>query len=423
MAMATDKKRYWYIHGQAYDLQNFIHQHPGGRDALLMSRGLNCTGLFETYHFKNRPPDAILAKYRVAIDTSSFTEADKKELFEDKFLFEPNGFYADVKNRVRKYFDENHIYPKGSSFYIGVMLLQLISILVGLYYAFFVGNLYIAAIWGLIKGVTAVTTGHSLSHFAMFAGQWNQTIFRFGSPLVLSNPAIWNTSHVISHHVYTLTKDDLQDNYPLKRVQPIMPHLFFHRYQHYYIWIVYAIGLPIWTFVDFLGCFPTLFTGKHEMRYFEIAQRVENLFVYSLNLFFTVALPFFIHDFYKALALSFVSNFVASMVVVVQISVNHEVKDTMNKLPDHKIDFGVHQTLTSHNYAVPSKLFLHLSGGLNLQVEHHLFPSLHYAHYYDIAPIVKQACKDWNLPYNESASIWEAVSKHYELLKFNSTPN
>lgn len=184
------------------------------------------------------------------------------------------------------------------------------------------------------------------------------------------------------------------------------------------------------------------------MRYFELAQRIENLIAFSLNLVFTVGLPFFIHDFYKydhclihsnmirAATLAFISNFVASMIVVVQISVNHEVKDTMNKLPGHKIDFGEHQALTSHNYAVQSKLFLHLSGlqlvihfpykqlgGLNLQVEHHLFPSIHYAHYYNIAPIVKQACKDWNLPYNESASIWEAVRKHYELLKFNSTPN
>lgn len=84
MAHLSEKKRYWYIHGQAYDLQNFINQHPGGRDALLMSRGLNCTGLFETYHFKNRPPDALLAKYRVAIDTNTFSEAERKELLEDK---------------------------------------------------------------------------------------------------------------------------------------------------------------------------------------------------------------------------------------------------------------------------------------------------------------------------------------------------
>jgi len=109
------------------------------------------------------------------------------------------------------------------------------------------------------------------------------------------------------------------------------------------------------------------------------------------------------------------------LIVVLQITVNHEVTDTMSRLPDEKIDWGVHQVLTSHNYSCTSPLWLHLSGGLNMQVEHHLFPSVHYVHYHAIAEIVKKACAEYSLPYSTSTHIMQALHKHYNVLKINST--
>lgn len=55
-----------------------------------------------------------------------------------------------------------------------------------------------------------------------------------------------------------------------------------------------------------------------------------------------------------------------------------------------------------------------------MQIEHHLFPSLHYSFYYEIAPIVKKCCKDYGVPYNESKTLWEALGKHYQLLSLLS---
>ena len=106
-----------------------------------------------------------------------------------------------------------------------------------------------------------------------------------------------------------------------------------------------------------------------------------------------------------------------------QIAVNHEVPETMSRIvPDKPIDWGTHQVLTSHNFAVGSFLAMHFSGGLNMQIEHHLFPGVHYTHYHAITPIVREACAQFNLPYNESRSLWEAMRKHYRLLRRNSDP-
>jgi len=430
-------KQLWYVHGEAYDLTEFLDHHPGGRQAMKMGQGLNCTELFETYHFKRYPPESILEKYRISskncilnkatlrekqAEVENLTPEERLDLLGEHYTFDENGFYKTVKRRVQKYFEENpQLEQKGSDIWRILAFVQIFTIACLMYPAFILGSIPVAMFLGVFKGVTAVGTGHALSHYALFNGKANLLLFRLCAPIVLSNVEIWSTSHVISHHIHTLTKDDLQDNYPLKRIQPAHPHRAWHKYQHYYVWLVYMIGLPIWTLVDFLSSIPVLFTGRHEMRYFSIPQRIENFVTFGLNLLLTVFLPFYFHEFYHALAVSFLSNLTASLTVVLQITVNHEVPETMAKLPDGRIDWGVHQALTSHNYGVNSLFYLHYSGGLNMQVEHHLFPSMHYTHYHAIAKIVKPACEEFGLPYNTSADLFEALYKHYCILRFKST--
>ena len=61
----------------------------------------------------------------------------------------------------------------------------------------------------------------------------------------------------------------------------------------------------------------------------------------------------------------------------------------------------------------------HATGGLNLQIEHHLFPYMPRANYPDAQPIVKKFCKKYNLEYSE-ISLWESIQEIYFALKENS---
>jgi fatty acid desaturase len=87
-----------------------------------------------------------------------------------------------------------------------------IFVILGLIYpSLILGNIAAALLHGFVKGLLAVTAGHQMSHFALFSRiPLNTFIFRVCSPLVLSTHNIWSTSHVISHHIHTLTPDDLQ---------------------------------------------------------------------------------------------------------------------------------------------------------------------------------------------------------------------
>jgi fatty acid desaturase len=408
----------WIIDGQAYDFRDFVKRHPGGTAAISLGKGLDCTELFKTYHLMKTPPESILKKYRVP-------NPEGMKVEESKYSFDEDGFLMTVRRRGRQYFESNNLSSKGSMFWQVLAVLSIFVIGGLMYPAFYMGSVIAALVHGLCKGLTAVGAGHSMSHFSLFTKPWmNSFVFRVFSPLVISTHQIWSTSHVVSHHIHTLTPDDLQDNYPVKRVQPALPHRWFHRFQHVYIWIVYLFGLPLWTLSDLIDSIPVLFTGRHKMRRFTLLQRLENTLVLTFNIFITIVLPFIFLPFWNALIVCLCSNVPSSLMLVIQIAVNHEVPECMSKTDPNKkkIDWGTHQVLTSHDFGVNSSLALHFSGGLNMQIEHHIFPSVHYVHYPALAKIVQQACLEFNLPYNTSKHLFEAVSKHYQLLKHCTKP-
>ncbi|WP_262919262.1 fatty acid desaturase family protein [Niabella hibiscisoli] len=85
-----------------------------------------------------------------------------------------------------------------------------------------------------------------------------------------------------------------------------------------------------------------------------------------------------------------------------------------NKMED---EWALHQLKTTANFATTNKLITWWVGGLNFQVEHHLFPKISHIHYPAISSIIKQACTDLNIPYIEHGSMYEAVASHVAHLK------
>jgi len=412
----------WFVDGNAYDLKGFVDKHPGGREALRLAQGTNCTELFRTYHLLRAPGRVLLLKHLVHVDRTDPVFAEL--LAGSTFTFDEDGFYKTVAARVRAYFVDSGQTTGATWRWQVFAVASLIATIALSIPAYMFGSLSAAIALGFVRALTSVGPGHSMSHFSQFPrGNWNSTIFRLASPFLVSTWAIWTSSHIRSHHVSTLTGEDLQDNYPLKRVQPAMDHRGWHRWQHFYIWPIYLFALPLWAMQDFLESVVSLFTTRFMSRKFTLAQRLENVGIIGFNLLFVVGAPFFFLDWRTALMVVLVSSAITSPLVVIQIVVNHEVPDTMSRVVAGKPeDWGAHQVLTSHNFGVNSSVALHLSGGLNMQVEHHLFPGVHYAHYPALSKIVQRACLEFGLPYNTSTNVFQAMSKHYQVLKLNSVP-
>ncbi|RDC62958.1 Acyl-CoA 6-desaturase [Adhaeribacter pallidiroseus] len=99
----------------------------------------------------------------------------------------------------------------------------------------------------------------------------------------------------------------------------------------------------------------------------------------------------------------------------------HVVEGTDFPLPNDQGNieeaWADHQMRTTANFATNSKLAGFLLGGLNRQIEHHLFPKVCHIHYPIISKIVKQTALEFDLPYIESPTFVAALKSHYRMLK------
>jgi linoleoyl-CoA desaturase len=103
----------------------------------------------------------------------------------------------------------------------------------------------------------------------------------------------------------------------------------------------------------------------------------------------------------------------------------HTVENTSHPLPNAygEIDnnWAIHQLNTTVNFSKNSKFLTWYLGGLNFQVEHHLFPNICHIHYPSIAPIVKQTAEEFGVPYLENKNFYQAIRSHIRMLKVYGT--
>jgi linoleoyl-CoA desaturase len=215
---------------------------------------------------------------------------------------------------------------------------------------------------------------------------------------------------------------DLQVHYPLKRVRQAHGRRVFHRFQHIYMWVVYLLGMPLWTLHDVILTIASFFTGCFAGLPLTRLQRAEAAAVTAANVSINLILPFLCLEFERAVLLFMVSSVACSLAVILPNVVNHEVPEASEIASRKPMDWGVHQVVTSHNYGTNSRWSLYSSGGLNFQIEHHLFPSVHYSHYPALAEIVRTACNEYGVPYHTSRTLWQALRKHHYLLKLYAAP-
>jgi linoleoyl-CoA desaturase len=319
-------------------------------------------------------------------------------------------------------------------------LTTILSLYLFIWAAFVQGWLAAAFLHGVARALCIIRPTHAASHYALFRSPWlNQWAYRLSMCLSGSSPAQWTTKHVINHHVETnLTPTDDDTMYPIKRILHNRTRLWFHKYQHIYIWVMYSFTTILWHFSNLIKLLLAIAHGKMYEGIAEVKLRPVDWAETAVSLFFftitRVLLPFLCLPLGTAVAVFLISECTCSLWFSLQFAVSHEVeecveqeKSLLNAFNNNEntgaatqgglVDWGAHQVLSSHNYGMDSLLSLHLSGGLNLQIEHHLFPSIHYVHYPALSNIVRQTCKEFNLPYVLSPSMTGAVNKHYQQLK------
>ena len=195
-----------------------------------------------------------------------------------------------------------------------------------------------------------------------------------------------------------------------------------HRYQHLYFWGLYALLYIFWIFVmDYQKYFARKI-GNMPLKKMSLSDHLVFWGMKVLHLFLFVVLPIYMLGFVSwlvgFLVFAVVTGFVISIVFQLAHTVEHThfpvVKNTTGRFED---EWAVHQLKTTANFAPHNKFISWFVGGLNYQIEHHLFPKISHIHYPEIRRIIKQTCQEYNVPYIEYRKMRSAVASHVAFLK------
>jgi len=147
-----------------------------------------------------------------------------------------------------------------------------------------------------------------------------------------------------------------------------------------------------------------------------------------LSFSFHVILPFFILPFKTAGICMLILISMMGLAYFLNVAPNHDTISTHDALSDKQLkgmDWGELQVRSSCNHSIGNSLIdqaiTNLWGGMNYQIEHHLFPAMSHCHYSTISPIVRETCKEFGIPYSYHENWYKAIVGYTSLLKLLET--
>ncbi len=342
-----------------------------------------------------------------------------------------SAFATSLKQRVNLYFSDRQISKNANaemvlksvmalSLYLVPYLLMLWLELTSLPLLF---GLWI--LMGFAMGFIGTSVMHDSLHGSYSKKKQVNVIMGISAWIIGVDPTIWKLQHNVLHHSYTNIEgadEDIDPRYIL-RFSPNQPKRWFHRYQHIYALFLYTISTLLWiTLKDYVKAFQFHKRGllKKDASF---PLFILEIFLRKMSYFFLfLVIPIYVLPVSTgAVVMMFVSmHMTAGFMLSMIFQPAHVIHTTEFYDPEDEVineSWLVHQLKTTTNFGTDNKLLTWFTGGLNHQVEHHLFPNICHIHYRHIAKIVQATTAEYNLPYHNQKTIGQAVFNHFRMLK------
>jgi len=346
-----------------------------------------------------------------------------------KFPVVTKSLHTDLKKRVQEYFDQRGINPTGNGgLFTKAILLVSSFFIVYIHLLFFTPVNILAILECFVLGGIIAAIGfnvmHDGSHGSFSEKKWLNRIAASSISMLGANHFMWNMKHNMIHHTFTNidgVDDDIEVS-ALMRMAPTQKRTWLHQFQHIYFWFLYMLLYIVWLFVTDYKKYFSQKIGNVPLKRMSIGDHLEFWIVKIYHAVAFIALPIYLLGFSKwvigFLIMTMFAGFVLSIVFQMAHTVEHTqfplpVEDS-NRMPD---EFAAHQIKTTANFATKNKLISWLVGGLNFQIEHHLFPKVSHVHYPAISEIVRAVCFEYQLQYIEYPTMRKAVSAHVRFLR------
>lgn len=267
---------------------------------------------------------------------------------------------------------------------------------------------------------------HDANHGSLSGKTIVNKIFSKSLDFVGCSSKMWQLQHNVLHHTFTNIDDHDEDiDTPIfLSFSPNTKKYWIHRFQHWYAWFFYGLSTLNWVTVkDFLSLKRYrkmgLIRSKKEV-WKEAGETVFwKLFYYSYILF----LPILFNSAHVGWILAgfFISHFITGLLISLVFQLAHVMPEMSFPKVDEKASIDVnwyeHQLQNTSNFSPKSSWLSWFIGGLNYQIEHHLFPNISHVHYRKISKIIAETAKEYNLPYYVNKSFFGAIWLHLKRLR------
>ncbi|MBO9152135.1 fatty acid desaturase family protein [Chitinophaga sp. GCM10012297] len=346
-------------------------------------------------------------------------------------------FYDTVKARAKAYFERHNISP-----YANAQMWVKTACMLALYFVPYIflitgvagGNGWIFfMLWFLMGlGMSGIGTAvmHDANHGTYSANKNTNKFIAYILEVIGGYTVNWKIQHNILHHTYTNISglDEDIDTMGLIRLSPNQPVKWYHRYQHLYAWFFYMIMTLYWmTAKDFFQVarykkFDLLIKQKlsltRAMWQISLYKTFYYCYVLVLPLIFS-GMPW-----YFVIAGFLLMHFTAGLLLSCIFQPSHIMETSDFAVPVYaenkrqmENSWAVHEIENTTNFAPKNRILSWFAGGLNRQIEHHLFSDICHVHYRKLAPIVKSTAREFGLPYNEQRTFLKALRAHAVMLK------
>ncbi len=353
-----------------------------------------------------------------------------------KFPVVKPSLHTELRNRIQQYFDNNGIKPTGNiKLYTKAVVLGLSIVGVYTHLVFFTPVIWVAIIECVLMGLIIASLGfnvmHDGGHGSFSTKKTVNKLAAWVNNMLGANNFMWNMKHNIIHHSYTNihgVDDDIEVN-GLMRFAPTQDYKKMHKYQYVYFWFLYSLLYIWWVFFTDYKKYFTQKVGDVPLKKMELKNHLDFWLSKLLHAIVFIAVPIYFCNFLPWLVGFVIMGVVAGLSLSIVFQLAHAVPHTDFPMPnddDHKLEdeFALHQLKTTANFAMNNKVIGWLVGGLNYQIEHHLFPKVSHIHYPALSKIVRQVCKERDIAYNSYKTFGKAVVEHIRFLKaMGKTPS
>lgn len=342
-------------------------------------------------------------------------------------------FFSTLRKNVDNYFKENEISKYANNHFavktvvmLGLYVIPFVLILTNLFSAWTM--LFFAFVIGVGKAGIGMCIMHDANHGATSPSKVVNKLLGSTMYLLGASAFNWRIQHNVLHHTYTNVfevDEDIETKFII-RLSPYAELKKIHKYQHIYAFALYSLMTFSMLFKDFIKIFR--YTNKNSQFKKKNTNQAKEVFILFstkiLYLFVAIGLPLLLVDItWWQLLIGFcVAHFTTGFILSVIFQMAHVVEDTEHHhIPENgqnlENTWAVHQLHTTADFARNNKLLSWYIGGLNFQIEHHLFPHICHVHYKALSEIVKNTAVEFNLPYNEMPTFRSAIVSHLKTLK------